>query len=113
MTGESMLRTRSRSNHVVVRRCDLPSMQICTNDTGFTIYRGVIVCWDEDHDQRILDFIDNMKDCDRSFLVAVQEHEGSLSFRWSFKVPEGFEDGQCLLEPGGDYWSVYESFVIG
>lgn len=99
---------------VAVRYRDLPRMEThVSEEAGFSIYRGIIVRWDEDYDTRILDFIDDMDDDDARGLMAVQEHEGSIAFRWKESVPPQFAEGQSVESRDGDCWSVYESVVIG
>ena len=87
---------------------DMPNMGHCKD---FSLYKGVLVQWDEDRDPRILEFIDSLPDdCRRTLLVA-QEHEGTLSMLWDGVIPERYPDrgdvGIC-----GDNWGV-ESKSIG
>ncbi len=60
---------------------DLPNMGAGVKDFsyGFTIYRGVLVQWDEDKDERVLTFINQLPATVRCQLAIVQGHEGSLS----------------------------------
>lgn len=81
-------------------------------EAGFSLYRGIIVRWDEDYDTRILDFIDDLEECDARALLAVQEHEGSIAFRWKHSVPPEFAEGQVVVVRDGDGWSVFESVVV-
>lgn len=74
------------------------------------IYRGVVVQWDEDHDERIITMLDKMKPEVIKYLAAVQEHEASLEMIWYDRIPEGWRDGGIEVE--GDYWSITESRVI-
>lgn len=46
---------------------------------GISIYRGIIVIWDEDHDARILRFVDNLTNDELKYVIAVHERKGSLS----------------------------------
>ena len=99
---------------VAVRYCDLPRMEThVSEEAGFSIYRGVVVRWDEDYDGRVLDFIDDMHPSDLEHLFAVQEHEGGIAFRWKGHVPEGYAEGDCLEVRDSDVWSVHESTVVG
>ena len=45
---------------------------------GISIYRGVIVVWDEDHDGRVLRFVDNLTDGELRCVVAVGESEAGV-----------------------------------
>ena len=80
------------------------------------MYKGVLVQWDEDHDKRVLQVIDEMPDYARMACLAVQEHEGSISFLWADFVPAGYEDydkgGKGIDVPDGDVWSVMDSKVF-
>jgi len=100
-----------RPTVIAVRYRDLPRMENGKEECGFTIYRGIVVRWDEDYDTRILDFIDDMKPEHAMELMAVQEHEGSIAFRWKSYIPDGFEEGQGV-EVRNDYWSICESTII-
>ena len=82
-------------------------------DHGFSVYRGVIVVWDEDMDQRVLAVVDSLSDKDRMNLYAIREHEGSVSMWWRVKVPRKY---RADLRPAGisvpndnDWWSIYVS----
>jgi hypothetical protein len=81
--------------------------------SDYSLYKGVIVVWDDDSDSRVLDLLDKMSDEVRSGLLAVHEHEGSVSFRWFGYIPSDYQEGKGV-EPGdGDWWSIYESISLG
>jgi hypothetical protein len=75
---------------------------------GFTIYCGVLVQWDEDRDERVLTFINQLPDRVRYQLAIVQEHEGSLGLVWHTRAPSGYEEGK-EFEVEGDFWVVQKS----
>ena len=56
---------------------DLPNMAThCPQEEcGFSIYRNILVQWDEDGDDRVLWFIDHLPERVREQLLIVQEHE--------------------------------------
>jgi len=81
----------------------LPNGQGCE----LSVYRGVIVCWDEDHDTRVLNLIDDMSERDRHNLVAIHEHEGQASYVWNCKTPKQYEEGVNTRD--GDHWPCQES----
>ena len=75
-------------------------------ECGFSIYRGVLIQWDEDHDERILEFIDQLDHEHRRHLLIAQEHEGCLCLRWdSSGPPEKYKPGRGV-EVMGDYWDI-------
>jgi len=90
---------------------ELPKLEMTPEEAGFSIYRGVVVRWDEDYDARVLDFIDRLSLEDRKNLVAVQEHEESIAFRWEDHVPIELDEGKNILIDG-DVWTVIESIVV-
>jgi hypothetical protein len=79
-----------------------PTKQPCS------IYRGVLVQWDEDFDNRVLRFIDGLDEYYKMRLVAVNENEGCLRLLWSEKVPFGYAEGDGVTVDG-DYWSIQQS----
>lgn len=84
----------------------LPNGQGC----DLSVYRGVIVCWDEDHDTRVLNLIDDMTERDRENLVAIHEREGQASYVWNGKTPAQYEEGvntRC-----GDHWPCSETIEL-
>lgn len=89
---------------------DLPNMGAGLGgfSYGFTIYRGVLVQWDEDKDDRVLIFINQLPARVRCQLAIVQEHEGSLGLVWHTIVPSGYEIGE-EFEVEGDYWVIQKS----
>lgn len=96
------------------RFTDLPGFQNgLKHSDHFSMYRGVIVCWDEDLDARVLDLIDSMDGDDRDELFAIHEHAGSVSFKWKSTIPHNYYAIDGVDAPDGDWWSVYDSSVIG
>lgn len=89
---------------------DLPNMGAGVRgfSHGFTIYRGVLIQWDEDKDERVISFINQLPDRVRCQLAIVQEHEGSLGLVWHTNVPSGYEVGE-EFEVEGDFWVVQKS----
>lgn len=77
---------------------------------GFSMYRGVLVQWDEDKDDRVLTFINELPARVRCQLAIVQEHEGSLGLVWHTSVPGGYEVGE-EFEVEGDFWVVLKSNI--
>lgn len=78
-----------------------------------SIYRSVLVNWDEDYDARILDFIDDMTEEDRFYLLATHEHEGGIWFIWNGPAPKAYEKiDQGVATRSGDHWSIMESVEL-
>jgi len=99
---------------VVFHATDLPNMAThCPQEEcGFSLYKGVLVQWDEDEDARILSFIDALDETTRANLLVTQEHEAALGLRWKGSVPEAFEADQ-EVEVEGDVWHVSTSVGCG
>lgn len=91
---------------------DLPNMGAGAKgfSYGFTIYSGVLVQWDEDRDERVLTFINQLPARVRCQLAIVQEHEGSLGLVWHTRVPSDYEVGK-EFEVEGDFWVVQKSNI--
>ncbi len=84
----------------------LPELPISIAADDYSLYKGVLVLWDEDHDERLLTFID-----DNLFLaprlLAAYERKASLSLVWLNEVPQEFElDDREQVEVAGDCWQV-------
>jgi hypothetical protein len=67
-----------------------------------------MVQWDEDEDERVLTFIDELPEEIRCQLAIVQEHEGSLGLIWHNSVPSGFNEGE-EFEVEGDFLVIQKS----
>jgi len=91
------------------------SKNLCKDDAlkscfgYFSLYKNITVFWDEDFDDRILRFIDNLAfshPYEMYAVLFVYEHEGGLEVGLSHPVPPYFEkyfsDG-VVVE--GDIWS--------
>ena len=74
----------------------------------FTIYRGLMVFFDEDQDTRILTFIDDISIKMRQKLFAVGEREGSITLVWNCRPPTRYEEGNSL-DVCGDTWYIFQS----
>lgn len=105
---------KKHSKLATFKSADLPNAAThCDQaECGFSLYRGVLIQWDEDHDKRVLRVLDNMpaKVLDR--LLVVQEHEGSIAFVWDGKVPKRYSDANDIEVPGGDCWCISSSISI-
>jgi hypothetical protein len=101
---------KSLSDIVVFFDRDLPSMAShCEqSECGYSLYRGILVQWDEDHDERVLKFIDALGNDVQTELLVVQEHEGRLGLLWRDRVPQGLEEGR-QIDICNDVWSVESS----
>lgn len=97
------------------RESDFPNMALHgkQSDYGFSLYRGVLVQWDEDHDERVLDVLDRFPVNMIERLLIVQEHEGSIAFVWKGKVPAKYKDDDSgVYSPDGDWWAVVSSTAL-
>jgi len=105
-------------NIPIIHLEDLPNMAThCDQKTcGFTVYKGVLVQWDEDEDQRILLFIDNLPANIRKELAIAQEHEAALALRWKHHIPTGYEEYVNFevgkKRNGYDVWFVSSSEIL-
>lgn len=97
-----------------------PTLPILDYGHGATVYEGVLVCWDEDYDKRILDFVDSLDTAVRQNLYACYEHEGCLELYWNIYYAGEYTKG-CDIEivtnnPDGtqtsDIWYISESKQI-
>lgn len=102
-----------RDQILVIYKSDLPNMSTHSSqsDCGYSVYKGVLVQWDEDQDTRVLDFIDNLKANDLENLAVIQEHEGIIAFLWKTYVPIEFQEDK-EVEIAGDVWSITKSVLL-
>lgn len=72
---------------------------------GVTVYRGVLIVWDEDRDPRVIEAVDDLVDIpDKTeTLMAVHESQGYLIAVWKDRVPASV-DGRLWVQ--GDEWNV-------
>jgi len=77
---------------------DLPeyhhSESVYQNKFGFSIYKNVLIQWDEDYDKRILNFIDQMPEKYRNNLLFCHEHEANLLLFWCKEVPVKYREDE-------------------
>ncbi len=71
-------------------------------DHGIAFYRGVIVVWDEDHDERALSLIDVLLAQYTEQPLAVYETQGDCGVLWLDRVPECLDTG---FDIQGDHWN--------
>ena len=87
----------------VLRFDELPRMG--QNSNSFSIYRGVMIVWDEDEDTRIIEWVNSLDDIDREWLLVAHEHEGNIQTIWSQRpYPHHFEGNS--YEVACDVWTV-------
>lgn len=103
----------------------LPNARIGEFDDGFSIYRGVLVQWDQDHDERVLQVLDEMPAAVLEKLLVVHESKGGIWFIWDGPTPKGYEEGGPGVtvsdhiknetedtDEFGDWWPVNESLSL-
>lgn len=76
-----------------------------------TLYRGVLVVFDEDVDTRVLTWLDEQPCEVVDTLFMVQEHEGSLTLLWKKAMPAHLKEGDSV-DVDGDVWSVFVSKLV-
>lgn len=77
---------------------------------GFSVYRDTLVVWDERHDERILEVLDNLPEDHLDKLLVVNYHKGTISFIWEGPAPPGYDPGyEGVDTPDGDWWVVHSS----
>lgn len=74
----------------------------------FTIYKGIMVFFDDDQDTRVLTFIDDLSIKMRQKLFAVGESEGSLTLVWNCHPPKKYQQDE-YVHCCGDDWFICES----
>lgn len=99
-----------KANLVIFTDDDFPNFasHCPQSECGFSLYKGVLIQWDEDHDERVLTLIDEMPDFIRDQLLVVQEHEAILGFIWMGRVPSGYEENHSI-DVEGDIWHISKS----
>ena len=85
----------------ILRLDDFPSYA-----GSISVYKNIIVCWDDDYDGRIVEFLDTLDNLTRSCILAIGEHKGSIFFLWKEGVCiHAFDDGVSTTEEiGSDWW---------
>jgi hypothetical protein len=79
-------------------------------DHGFSVYKGVIIVWDRDRDERILDFIDALPEDVREELAIASESKGALALVWKNYII--LKQGKSV-EVKGDSWIIWQSKLLG
>lgn len=72
----------------------------------FSLYRGLLILWDEDHDGRLLAVVDWLLDHypeATAGLLAITEHKGACVCWWWGQI--GFQ-GTAVPTPDADTWTV-------
>jgi len=75
---------------------------------GSIIKNDVLVVWDMDKDERILEWLDSIGSKIEKLMVC-QERKGTLTLGW---LDECLIKSGCTIEAPSDYWGVNESRVI-
>ncbi len=78
---------------------------------GQSYYKGVLIIWDEDHDERVIKFIDKLSDNEKSCMIAVHEHKGYVDIMCH--PPHcAFSNGQTF-NIMGDIWTIHTVLILG
>jgi hypothetical protein len=77
---------------------------------GYEVYKDVVIVWDEDHDPRIKNFIDDLSHDDRDNLIMCGESKGDLTLWWAYQVPESFQEKKSVSVANNDSWNIEHRF---
>lgn len=77
---------------------------------AFSVHDGVLVCWDPDLDDRLLQWLAELPESVRVLLRAVHESKGMLSLTWrrGGTIPAAYAEKQQVSAPG-DIWTILAS----
>lgn len=80
---------------------------------GISSYRDVIIVWDRDQDDRVLQFIDELTLFELKGVIAVQEYKGTLNILWDNSQNFHYvsKKYQEYTPPSGDMWYV-TNFIL-
>ena len=81
-------------------------------ENGFSLYRGVMVCWGKFHDERVFGIIDQMPTNVKDGLLVVQFNKGSIAFVWDGDPPPEYAEGSSVAPSGGDCWNIISSVAL-
>lgn len=76
---------------------------------GISAWGGVLVLFDDDHDERVVELLGELTEGERAELVAVHECKGCVTMFWRSWIPRRFQ--VCELLVAGDVWAL--SHVVG
>ncbi len=75
-----------------------------------SVYKNVIIGWDEDRDKRVLEFLRNIENDGHLLdLLAIQEHEASIALFWSCAPPDSYRVGDDKDMTDGDIFTIRTS----
>jgi len=80
----------------------------------FYVYKGTFIGerdYDEDDDDGIFDFLDNMEENDRKQLLLIEKNPLGLYFSWARSIPDKYEKGKevkigseiCIVQDSDDF----------
>lgn len=72
---------------------------------GVGTYRGVVIAWDHDRDERVHQLIDAIKADFPTEPAFVSEHEAEVVLAWRGRPPAKFSKGETV-HVGDDAWSI-------
>jgi hypothetical protein len=75
---------------------DLFKIDIFQDCKGMSIYKNVLILWDEDFDTTIHNFIDSLG-IDAKSLCAAMERKGILNLLWHDFIPEKYQENKEVL----------------
>jgi len=78
---------------------------------GFSVYKNIFIQWDENHDTRVLTFIDEMADVYRDLLIMCHYRKGSLMLVWKNQIPYIYTENKSVSVQE-DEWYICSSVLI-
>jgi len=79
--------------------------EVDERDYGISLYRGVLIKWNEARDKRVPMLIDSMPIQIVEKLLAVCYHKGNVAFLWRGAVPNDYAEYKSV-NVWGDNWSI-------
>ncbi|MBO9732615.1 MAG: hypothetical protein J7623_28490 [Chitinophaga sp.] len=79
---------------------------------SITSFNDIIIVNDDGaQPERLIWFLKTLTEYESHQLLAVSDHEGSISFLWS-DVPPKYQKIRDIGMPDGDIWSVYKNYNL-
>lgn len=84
----------------------------CNKIESVTCFNNILIINDDgSQPERLIWFLKTLTEYESHQLLAVSDHEGSISFLWD-SIPPKFREIEDIDIPDGDVWSIHKSYEL-
>ena len=91
-----MKKNKAKPHHIYLNMIS-DDIQTAAIENGFSLYKNIMIVWDEGNKKDVLSFVDKIPEKVRENLLLVFQYKGTIDMVWKDKVPQSYQGNTVLV----------------